>query len=514
MDNISKINTLTKDPDINGYFKLSENGFINLSQDELRIILDTIPAHVFFKDANDRHIFVNKALAEAVGIAQDKLTGITTMELLGKNAFDYMADDKEVLTTGKAKRNIIEAISTSKGLRWVQTDKLPYKDADGNTIGIVGISFDITERKKAEIALENSEKRFREILENIQMVAIILDVHGKVTFCNDFLLELTNWKREEILGQCWFNKFLDKSKGEKLLSLYCDKIADGEIPHHYEGSIFTKEGEERIITWNTTLITDEQGNVVGSTSIGKDITERKQYEEKLKKLNADKDKFFSIIAHDLKSPFTALLGFSEYLAHYLEELSPDEIRDFAINIHKSANGVFRLIENLLQWSRFQSGRIEFAPLNFDFSDLADILFQLYQASAFKKKLHLEFDLQPDLTAYADKNMIETVLRNLISNAIKFTNTGGKIKLTAHKEDNFIEVNVIDNGVGISAENATKLFKLSEKFSTKGTDHEKGTGLGLMLCKEFVEKNGGSIMVFSRPGEGSRFMFTVPAGKQI
>lgn len=491
------------------FLRKTRDNSVKLSQNGMQIIFDTIPAYVYVKDLHDKYIYVNKALADSTGIPQSDWIGKSSPELFHDFADEYIKGDDEVISKGLAVHNDVKVYSSNNGIVWTHTDKLPFKDENGNIIGIIGISHDITERKKMEESLEKSERRFREILENIRLIAVIVDKSGIVTFCNDFFLELTGWDRDEVLGKNWFMTFFPKTEPEDMRLHYLKNIAKDEVPRHYTSSLLTKSGDEKMISWNSTPVNDHNNNVIGLTSIGEDITDRHHYEEGLKKLNADKDKFFSIIAHDLKSPFTALLGFSEYLANYLDELSEEEIRDFAININKSATGVFRLIENLLQWSRFQLGRMEFAPSNFSFNELAEEIRQLYRANAIRKNLRLETELQPGLIAFADRNMIDTVLRNIISNSIKFTNSGGKITLTACSCSDCIEVSVTDNGIGISPDNVEKLFKIGEKLTTKGTDHEMGTGLGLKLCKEFIEKNGGCITVVTKAGEGSRFTFTIP-----
>lgn len=231
-------------------------------------------------------------------------------------------------------------------------------------------------------------------------------------------------------------------------------------------------------------------------------------EEKLKELNANKDKFFSIISHDLKSPFTSLLGFSDFLLNDIDEMEKDEIKEFVQNINSSAKGVFKLLQNLLEWSRLQTDRIEFFPGLFDIGILINDLKDIYVANLIQKNIKLEITIDDELKVYADKNMIETVIRNLLSNAIKFTPNGNKIHITAKRNDEFVYVSVRDEGVGISESNMKKLFRIDEHLTTDGTNAEKGTGLGLILCKEFVNKNGGEIQVSSEINKGTEFKFNL------
>lgn len=231
----------------------------------------------------------------------------------------------------------------------------------------------------------------------------------------------------------------------------------------------------------------------------------------LNELNASKDKFFSIVAHDLRSPFTALLGISDFLNKHSDEMSYSEIKEFTLHLNQSLTGVFRLIENLLQWSRVQTGRMEFNPEVFNLNDLLDETFELYKANVNNKSINLERNVPADVNVYGDRYMIETVLRNLLSNAIKFTSPKGNvgIKVCSLQNNDKVEIKVSDNGIGIPNEDIPKLFKIDETLTTEGTLNEKGTGLGLVLCKEFVEKNGGEIWVESKIGRGSHFIFTLP-----
>lgn len=229
----------------------------------------------------------------------------------------------------------------------------------------------------------------------------------------------------------------------------------------------------------------------------------------LAKLNADKDKFFSIVAHDLKGPFSPLLGYTELLSDPTFELSPDEIHNMGQDIHNAAQNVYRLLENLLDWSALQRGRIRYQPEYVELAFLIEQNFELLHNSAQRKNIKLHHQLANQVTAYVDPRMINVVIRNLISNAIKFTPLEGEIMVTAQKNGAFVELAIRDTGVGISQANRDKLFKFDEHYTTLGTDEEKGTGLGLIICQEMVEKNGGQIWVDSELGQGTTFTFTMP-----
>ena len=219
----------------------------------------------------------------------------------------------------------------------------------------------------------------------------------------------------------------------------------------------------------------------------------RESEKNLKLLNATKDKFFSIIAHDLKNPFHALLELSRLLKENIRELSVEESTEYTELIHASASQLLELVENLLQWSRTQTGRTPFNPSVFSIDTLAGENISLMTLNAGEKQISLENHIPQGTSIFADKDMISTVLRNLLSNAIKFTHNGGKVSIHAKNAgENFIEIHISDNGVGIEPENLEKLFNIEVHHSTSGTGNESGTGLGLILCKEFIEKNNGKI----------------------
>lgn len=235
-----------------------------------------------------------------------------------------------------------------------------------------------------------------------------------------------------------------------------------------------------------------------------------QSENELRQTIKTKDKLFSIIAHDLRSPFTALVGLSEVMATNLESLSPDEVREFSHHIHRSATEVLNLTENLLSWARSQTGRIELSPKPINLKELIDQVFSVATIPAQEKKIKLQENIPSVLTVFADYDTLQTVIRNLVSNAIKFTPQGGSIGISAKNSSNsMVEITISDTGVGIDPENQAKLFRV-DGFTTKGTNQENGTGLGLILCKEFVELNHGTIEVNSTPGLGTTFTISIPS----
>jgi two-component system, sensor histidine kinase and response regulator len=236
--------------------------------------------------------------------------------------------------------------------------------------------------------------------------------------------------------------------------------------------------------------------------------------EELKILNATKDKFFSIIAHDLRNPFNSILGFSEILMKQVQDLEKEKIEHIARIIYQSSKMAVDLLMNLVEWSLSQSGRIEYKPGNVQITEIMNEVEPIVAPLASQKKIEILQEIPPQLTAFADKQLLGTVLRNLISNAIKFTHQGGKVIVSAREQNDNVVISVNDTGIGIPEEKIDRLFRIDESFSTEGTDKEMGTGLGLIICREFVEKHGGRIWAESHssadnnPG-GSTFSFSIP-----
>jgi signal transduction histidine kinase len=229
----------------------------------------------------------------------------------------------------------------------------------------------------------------------------------------------------------------------------------------------------------------------------------------LKELNASKDKFFSIIAHDLKNPFSTIIGFSELLNEDLFSHNDEKIREYTKMIHTSAVQTFRLLENLLEWANSQRGNLPFDPAQINLRDLLKEEFGMLNDMAAEKNIEIQNTVSENVTIFADKNMIKTILRNLISNAIKFTCRNGKVVVSSVLENGIAEISVADTGIGMTEDTIAKLFRIDANLSTRGTENEKGTGLGLFLCKEFVERHGGKIWAESKNGNGSVFRFVIP-----
>ncbi len=391
-------------------------------------------------------------------------------------------------------------------VRWLLGDALPQREKNGSVLWHGFIS-DITDRKLMEESLSENEEKYRSIfsVESDSLFLIDNETHAIIE-TNDSSSRLYGYTREEILQLKNFELSGEPDKTlqsqielETRIDLRYHKKKDGTVfPVDISASFFLYKGRQTIL------------------AAIRDITESKQIElqiqlqnEELQKLNATRDKFFSIIAHDLRSPFSGILGFSNILVEQIQEKNYEGIDEYARIVQKSAERALSLLMNLLEWSRSQTGMIRFSPEYVEVGLLINEVVNLFVDMAQQKSIELSVELPSKVIANGDKDMLGTILRNLISNALKYTNPGGRIVVSAERKPDEVLFSVSDNGVGMKKETLEKIFRIDSGFSTKGTNNEKGTGLGLILCKEFVEKHGGKIWVESEFGKGSSFKFSIP-----
>ena len=328
---------------------------------------------------------------------------------------------------------------------------------------------------------------------------------GKIYEVNEGFLKLSKYTREEVIGKTTgeLNLWYNKTDREKIVSILQEHGKLKETEYTFQ----IKSGELLIGLVSAELLHID--NELSILTTVYDLTPRKKLENQLVEMNATKDKFFSIIAHDLKSPFNSIIGFSSLLKEEPLNLEKHEIVQFAGAIHKTATGTLHLLENLLDWSLMQQGRIFFEPKEADLSNIAHEIVEQKLNQAIAKRIEIVNLIPKNLMVTVDENMFKAVFRNLVENTIKFTLPGGKVEINAQNAGNNILVSVTDDGVGIKTENIEKLFKIETGFSTPGTRNEKGTGLGLILCREFIEKHNGKIWVESTEGKGSTFYFIIP-----
>ena len=380
---------------------------------------------------------------------------------------------------------------------------------------VIAVGREMTERKQAEELLKISEEKYRLLVQYSSDPIFSYNPDETYRFVNEAFAIQFGKKTEEIIGKSPFEIF-PPDEAEKRLMLVRQVFKTGE-KGEIEVKVVNIQGEDKFYLTMVDPIKDTQGKILWVTCISKDITLRKIAEEELrlkneqlKAINAEKDKFFSIVAHDLRGPMNGFLGLTSIMADDIEGLSAFELKEIATTMRTSAINIYRLIENLLEWSKMQRGTISFEPQPMFLKSSLTKSIELMMDTANKKQIELRINIPEYHVVFADIHMLETIIRNLLSNAIKFSFKGGVIDISASKTENEMMCIVVkDNGIGMNPEILSKMFKLTENINRKGTEGEPSTGLGLILCKEFVEKQGGKIWAESTQGEGSSFSFTLP-----
>jgi PAS domain S-box-containing protein len=374
---------------------------------------------------------------------------------------------------------------------------------------------DITEVKQAELALKESESSLQESQKLAKMGSWTLNLIDQITEWSENNFIIYGYKPFEFRPT--FEHFKNRVHPDdwNIIEKDMDFVFKNKVHSISEIRIILTDGTIKWFQINVVPIL-QNDMVVKLIGINLDITESKltqlvleENRNKLIQLNADKDRFISILGHDLKSPFNNLLGLSEILTEDIRKLDIDEIEDIANNINKTARITYNLLEDILLWARTQQGKIPFKPQILNFRDICKNILEILKPNADAKNITINYSAQDETTIFADIDMSKTVLRNLVSNAIKFTNNGGTININAEENSENEIISVLDNGIGIAPDDIKKLFDISQVLTTKGTAKETGTGLGLLLCKEFVDKHGGIIWVESEVGKGSDFKFTLP-----
>ncbi|HAQ65448.1 MAG TPA: hypothetical protein DCR43_06320 [Bacteroidales bacterium] len=398
----------------------------------------------------------------------------------------------------------------------------PVTDSEGRFLYLLGVARNIGERLKAQRDLLESEERYRLISSNVRDVIWGCNKYYEISYVSPAVFHLTGFSAKELAGAS-LQAVMTPESFLTLMNRMQDTVRKAsQGKKNLVGSLVVelehlrRDGSKFYAEINASVVFDDNGRVIGYNGITRDITERRkandellQSESKLREINASKDKFFSIIAHDLRNPFGALLGFSTALSDRFDDFSDSEKLTIINQLRFSSESAYRLIENLLEWSRTQTNAIEVSPTLFDISLLVNETLRLHSIQAGRKKIELINNLPVKFHVYADRNMIGTVLRNLISNAIKFSLERGTVVVSHETTEELVTILVTDKGIGIPAHNISKLFRIDEKIKTSGTYNEPGSGLGLILCREFILRNGGMIWVESTSGRGSRFSFCLP-----
>jgi len=396
--------------------------------------------------------------------------------------------------------------------KWTQEDQeFAISIADMVAIAIVAEKHNYTENK-----LRKSEELYHKLVSASPDAITLLDKKGRITFVSSMTGKMFGYKdKNELLGKYIWD-FVHPDQYELIQKFKPLKGNIRKLPE-MQFKFVRKDKTTFYGEVKSTVITDISEKPVSFLTITRDISDRKKAEEQLvqseqhlREANATKDKFFSIIAHDLKSPFNSLIGFSELLYEEYDQFDEEEIREFINQIYINATNSLKLLDNLLQWAKSQTGGIKSAPEYLGINNLVFETIGLLKAASNNKNIKLKTDLQENCIALADRDMVLAILRNLLSNAIKFTYPGGEVIISSKQVEKKVRISIADNGTGISPADQEKLFRVDQKLRNPGTANEHGTGLGLILCKEFIEKNDGEIWLESEEGKGSIFYFSLPA----
>jgi len=376
---------------------------------------------------------------------------------------------------------------------------------------------EIYDRQIAEKLLNESNEKFSKVFSVSPYVQIITSIEdGKIIEVNDAIYTIGGYTRTEAIGKTTFELSFWLNVATR--SEFIKKLSTEGTVLNYEISLRRKNGEIFDALVSGDFITIDEKKCIFSIihDISNRINTEKALEESRKNLmalNTTKDKLFSIIAHDLKSPFNSIMGFSELLKKNIHTLDTGKIEEYLDHIYDSSKKTFILIDNLLIWAKAQAGKIEYKPQPTDIEKIFQEITTETESQGRIKNISVSYFQSEKIIIHADINMIKTILRNLIVNAIKFTRPGGKINLFALTRENMAEITVSDNGIGMNPEIAQGLFKSNIHESTTGTANEKGSGLGLQICMEFVERHGGKIWAESEPGLGTEIKFLIPQSQK-
>ena len=499
-----------------GELKNSNDNYIsNFSE-----IIEFFPSGFFILDQEENLINVNKAGESLIGKKREGM--------INKNFSEFIIDNdvkqfKTILekASGTSQSQIIEAKIKISGNNYLPAlimvkYNLPSNAAKGYYFLTV---IDFTRQKVKEELIKDSEARFENMANTAPVMIWIADVEGLFSFVNKVWLEYSGKTLGDQLGMNWL-KDVHPDDLENLLNTYRNAFRSRN-PFTFEFRLKDKSDNYEWIMIKGTPRLSRDNIFMGFIGSCTNINAQKEFEEKIRRvnselieINASKDKFFSIISHDLRSPLGGLMQILEILDESYNSMEEEEKLTIIREAAGTSKQVFSLMENLLEWSRIQAGKIPYEPEQIEILPIVSDLESLYTQNLKNKLISLKIEIEPEISVFADIKMTNTVLRNLISNAIKFTNTNGFIYVSAESNENFVTIKVRDTGVGIDEKFSDRLFKPDSSFTTEGTAHEKGTGLGLVLCKELVEKQGGKIRVESIKGQGSTFLFSLPKKSKL
>lgn len=481
------------------------------SEERFRSIMENSADAIFIADQKGRYQYTNMAASVMLGFSPEELKTKTIADLAPEDKWEtHLELFNQVLNEGKV---FVEIQLLKKDGNFLPVDLNAVKLPNGL---IYGSCRDITERKKSEQELKDSDTKYRMIADYNYDWEFWLTNENKFKYNSPSCERISGYKPGDFEENPDLIREIIHPDDIGIYNSHFEPIGKNESCDGIDYRIITRSGEVRWINHVCQPIYDDNGFHIGRRGSNSDITRRKNAEDlilklntELRELNLNKDRFVAILGHDLISPFNILLGMSDVLVRNIENMDTGKIRKFAVGINKAAVGTYKLLEDILMWAKIQQGNFPFDPQKLNLEEVCRQTVDMLASSADAKNIRIDISKTDRIYIFADIHMVRTILRNLILNAIKFTNPDGLIRVYAERNHSKITITVSDNGVGIRPEDLTKLFDITQVITTKGTAKEEGNGLGLILCKDFVEKHGGRIWAESNSGQGSQFRFTLP-----
>ena len=473
----------------------------------LETVLESFPLLVSWKDINLNYLGCNHNFAKSCGL-------LSVSAIRGRNDENILLtrreietnkiEDRRVIALGKPQLGIIKKRFRSDGsILWLETNKVPLRGFDGRVIGVLETSQDITSRKQNEGIVKEFNRRWRSVLDNIQMIVVELDNNGNVEYINPFFEKIAQFTPEEVVGQNWFSHFIPSDLSSSIETVFQEVLKDN-ANEYYINPIVTKSGKNLTIAWRTCVLKDNAGKAIGVISIGEDITEKSRLERM-------KSEFVSIVSHELKTPLTTVQASLSLLDGKFIDPTSEKGEEAISMATEGVDRLVRLVDDILDLERLRSGKLTMTKTDCHTQNI--IAGAIAQTQELAKRADTKIEV-PDqsFSCYADPDRLIQVLTNLITNAIKFSPYQSTIELSISEESDdqsYLLFSMRDRGRGIPTQNLQNIFERFQQVDASDSREKGGTGLGLAICRDIIEQHSGKIWAESVLKEGSTFFFTLP-----